>query len=510
VEVVHLPPEGENKVGFDDYLLAYGKEQFSNIRRTDLKHKVFDHARKWHKNWTKKKEQEPETNAQETMGSAVERLKRARSLQTLHPAQDFFDGKLWYGIPVEGELFYINSQRKLLRPNDLVEVLPGTELPGMSRFSKEGVMRYLAGAAQSGADLMQELVEYFMKYLIIYNERNYYVLAAWTMGTYLYRVFRVFPYLRIQSPAKECGKSRAEDALSLVCFNASQRETSPTEAVLFRWPGKTGGTVLLDEMENLRSDKDRFGNLLSVLNSGFESGGSVSRMEKRGESYETVSYPTYCPRVLAGIRSISDVLGSRCIPVFMERKLRTEKVERFSRPRLWDVLQPIRDKLYIWALGHAADVCRVYEEMDGLKGLDRIGDRERDLWEPLISISLLCDTEREGGRQITDSLVAQAVSMADIKGQVEAGDVAEIVRVLEKVLNGQEEIRITPTDLLLRFRLDSAFEWVKSTRRLAGLLSPLGLVSGTLVFGGEGKRKRGYQITQTILEDCRLRYGAGE
>jgi len=67
------------------------------------------------------------------------------------------------------------------------------------------------------------------------------------------RVFRVFPYLIIRSPAKRCGKCRGLDLLSLVTFNASPRLTNLTEAIVFRSPSRNGDTMLLDEVEALKS-----------------------------------------------------------------------------------------------------------------------------------------------------------------------------------------------------------------------------------------------------------------
>jgi hypothetical protein len=507
VSVCIIPQEDEKKVGLDDYLIAHGRTAFEALKRMPLKHNCFTAARKWHKEWVVKNKQDLEPPQR-----AMQLLESIRQTNRIHPAQDFVGGLFWYGIPIDGRVVLVNSERKLLKAEELPDnlVLDNRGLD-LCRFSKEGITRFLSGETQSGQKLVGELSEYFQRYVIIKDQHIYPLLSIWVMGTYVYMVFRVFPYLSLRSPTKECGKSRTEDLLSLVCFNASQRETSPTEAALFRGPGKNGGTVLLDEIEGLRNDRDRFGNLLAVLNSGFERGGTVTRIEKRGDRFDNFSYPTYCPRVLAGINRLAETLEGRAITIFLERKLRSERVERFSRARHFDAMQGTRDRLYIWALTHAADLAKVYEAIHGFSALDGLPDRERDLWEPLVSTALLCDSENETEkRPLTDELCALAHKLSKVRAEIDSANVTQILNVLEGVLDGKQEVRISPTELLNRFKDNPYFEWLKSTKSLAGLLAPLGLTSSTHRHPETGRPTRLYQIKGAVIDDRKERYGGGE
>ena len=118
---------------------------------------------------------------------------------------------------------------------------------------------------------------------------------------------------------------------------------------MFRGPSRNGGTLLLDEVESLgQANADIYAGLLAVLNSGFEQGGSVPRMEKTAAgNYREVSYETYCPRALAGIKKLVETLEDRAIQITMQRKLKREKVERFSPPRLAHEAQRLRDRCYL-------------------------------------------------------------------------------------------------------------------------------------------------------------------
>lgn len=175
------------------------------------------------------------------------------------------------------------------------------------------------------------------------------LLAVWTLGTYCYRIFRVFPYLALRSPDKRCGKSRVLDELSLLAFNASPRLVHLTESIVFRSPSRNGGTMLLDEVEALKNaDKENYAGLLATLNSGFERGGSVPRNEKTAAgNFQQTNFDTYCPRALAGIKKTADTLEDRSVMFTMQRKLAREKTERFSPSRLESEAQALRDRCYL-------------------------------------------------------------------------------------------------------------------------------------------------------------------
>src|SRR3989475_2704127 len=122
----------------------------------------------------------------------------------------------------------------------------------------------------------------------------------------------------------------APEATAL-CFNASPVTAHPTEAQLYRSAARTGGVQLFDEVETLRGDKDRFDALISVLNVGFERGGVVTRLEKRGERFVEEPYEVYAPRVLAGVAGLKDTLEDRAPPLFLLRRRRSEPLARLSR-----------------------------------------------------------------------------------------------------------------------------------------------------------------------------------
>jgi len=296
----------------------------------------------------------------------------------------------------------------------------------------------------------------------------------------------------------------------------------PSEAVLFRSPSRNGGTMLLDEVEKLKTaDKEMYAGLMATLNSGFEAGGSVPRHEKDAAgNFTETDFETYCPRAVAGINSLADTLADRSIPISMQRKLTGEKTERFSPRKLQREAQGLRDRCYLWALTHATDLAGVYGLADRLfPKLASLDDRARDLWEPLLSLVALADSERGDDKQIlTEELSALALALSQSRdGEEDSSTTLQVLAALVAIVTEHQQaallpetgsLKITPTDLcsLLKIKLS----WEKlSAKGLAKLLNPLGLFAkSTKVKDAEGKEKvpRMYHLSETDLADLTQRY----
>jgi hypothetical protein len=449
---------------------------------------------------------------------ARELLAKIGTTRVLRLAQDYQEEKLWFGVIAGEDRLLVNSDRELLTLDHTPEGFTVTDGGfDLCRFSKDGIVQFLAGAEESGSALLTDLRAFFLRFAVFRDKRVALLLATWTLGTYCYRVFRVFAYLALRSPDKRCGKSRVLDLLSLLAFNASARVVHPTEAQLFRGPSRNGGTLLLDEVEALgRTDKDAYKGLLSILNSGFEQGGTVSREAKDAlGNFHGVNFETYCPRALAGINKTADTLEDRSLPLMMQRKLAREKTERFSPARLEDEAQLLRDRCYIWALTHAADLAAVYDTADKyFPTLDSLDDRARDLWEPLASITAVADVERDDNEKtLTNELTALACDLCQIRdGAGEDSTTVQIVKALQLILaekrketlfHNAEAVTIPPTELasLLKEKLG----WEKlSTRGLATFLNRLNIYSNQVRHAD--KIVRAYTLSPTILNELSERY----
>ena len=504
VTVLKLPsgPAGA-KIGLDDYLCTHPREAFQALPRLPLKHATFSRTSAWWRGWVKRKEEPDDAGSEAT---ALDLLERGEAVRILHPAQDVVDGVLWYGLPVDGVLVAITSARQAHRADRLP---PGTALrhaePGPSTVSREVAVRWLTtGESGSIARTLDALADFFTRYVVLPERRTALWLGAWALSTWCYRAFRVFPYLSIRSAEKRCGKSRLLGLLARVCFNASPVTAHPTEAQLYRSAARTGGVQLLDEVETLRGDKDRFDALIAVLNVGFERGGVVTRLEKRGERFVEEPYEVYAPRVLAGIAGLKDTLEDRALPLFMLRKRRSEAVARLNRATDTEA-QALRDQCALACLTHVQDIVTSYDGAPSVLEQEGIDDRAVDLWSPLIAITLVADAADAGSR--TRELLDLAHYLGTARdADAEAGTTARLLEALRRV---QEELgeTPTPTELLEALRARPGWDWLKSARRLAGLLNPLGIARRQLWNGG--RRRWCYVLDAGQLVDLQARYGAG-
>jgi hypothetical protein len=504
VAVLKLPSGAVGaKVGLDDFLVANSLDAFTASPRLTLKHPAFTRTSVWWRGWVKRKDDGEDAGSEAT---ALDLLERGESARLLHPAQDVVDGVLWYGLPVDDALVVISSARHAHRADQLPEgiALRHTE-PGPSTVSRDLAVRWLTtGEDGSIARALDSLADFFARYVVLRERRTALWIAAWTLATWCYRAFRVFPYLSIRSAEKRCGKSRLLGLLARVAFNASPVTAHPTEAQLYRSAARTGGVQLFDEVETLRGDKDRFDTLITVLNVGFERGGVVTRLEKRGERFAEEAYEVYAPRVLAGITGLKDTLEDRALPLFMLRKRRNEGVARLNRATDGEA-QALRDHCALACLTHIQNVLAAYDSAPTVLEREGIDDRAVDLWSPLAAICLVADAEDDTGR--TRQLLDLARDLGTARdADAEAGNTARLLEALEAF---RAELGETPapTELLAAFRARPGWDWLKSTRRLAGLLNPLGIARRQ--FWNSGRRRWCYVLDAGQLADLQARYGAG-
>jgi hypothetical protein len=209
-------------------------------------------------------------------------------------------------------------------------------------------------------------------------------LALWTTLSYAYPCWPAVPYLSVGGPAAS-GKTRLLDVLSRLTFRPlfSSSMTAPS---LFRTLHASGGTLLIDEAERLRSTADPgVAELRAVLLAGYRRGGCATRLEPAGDTYRTVKFDVYGPKALACIAGLPPTLASRCVPVGMFRSAvdspkPTRRID--ADPGWW---QRLRDDLHVLALEHGAAWCRLAGWADVVP--HEIAGRNHELWQPLLALA---------------------------------------------------------------------------------------------------------------------------
>ena len=153
-----------------------------------------------------------------------------------------------------------------------------------------------------------------------------------------------------------------------------------TAAALYRRIARNPATtMLLDELDTrIRGDGGEA--IRGVLNTGFQRSGKVTICV--GDEHEDKDFPTFCPKVLAGIGHMWDSVASRSIPVRMSRASRDElrRLRKVRGDRIGEEFRPIRRKLLRWA-ADALAIARGGSEVP-----DTLGPRQSDVWRPLFTI----------------------------------------------------------------------------------------------------------------------------
>jgi hypothetical protein len=307
----------------------------------------------------------------------------------VHPAIDYLDGKLWFGanLPKEDGVYdhhLVTSDRRVLDPYDngqMGEYILRASPAVMYRWSEEGIRAYLEGR-ENGDGVYQELLQLLKEHIEFQDEREYKLVAVWIMGTYVFVVFRTYPYLSF-SGLKRSGKSKVLDFLSLVAFNAIN-SADISDSSIYRLCEATRSTILMDEAHALES-REAKQIQKNLLWAGYRKGKKVYRTDKTSKGIHPVSFEIWSPKAFVTFKGVEDILADRAIPIVMVRTNSpvADRDLKDDDPR-W---QRLRDRLYAWAMTNFRSVWEAYESLEP----EVLHGRQRELWSPIFALASVID-----------------------------------------------------------------------------------------------------------------------
>lgn len=436
----------------------------------------------------------------------------------VHLAQDFVDDMIVYGVRIGTEPFLLTSSRALLPLNKMEGYEGVTAEPESSRMTVEAVSSFVAGdMLVDPHKVLDEIRSYIRRFVVFSDESTFSLLATWVLGTYCFRVFDSFPYIHLQAE-KGSGKTRVMDILHPICFNGefSSNQTAP---VIFRDVHNSACTMFLDEVEYLRkADTATHGEIMRILNSGYQSSGKVKRVGKNKGSEE---YSTYSPKMFAGINDITDTLDQRSIRIRMGRALSNEKVDRYRAKDagILALQSSLRDQLYVLGLQYGQRINALYREIESSPFMSGIFNRKSDLWGPLLVMSQLADEGRNDGKSSEQEALISYLNIEQAlhaRADGEENMTRSLAIVLKQAL---KEIALVSEDgVMCNLRTEDVFDLVakhpetkgkfKTVHKLTSALSEkLGIAVGVKNVGGR-QSKRCYLIDRARLDDGGLRAGA--
>ena len=344
------------------------------------------------------------------------------------------------------------------------------------------------------ADVVAE-VEKMVRRFCVLPDAAYLPLAIWAVATHIAEKFDAFPYIAMLSPAKRCGKTRVLEVLELLCARA-WRGTSPTSAALYRMMASTP-TLLLDEVEALsfRKASEMQQAILAVLNAGHRKGATVPRCE--GPKNEVKHFPVYGPKAFAAIGGLPDTLADRCVCITMQRKTKSQEVDRFLSAKARRSAVPIIESVRVWAETQGEAVESAYLEMGDLGFL---ADRDADLWMPLFAVCAVASPERVGELKTCAMTLTGARAADDLEDSLPLKLLADVQLVWTT-----DAIHMGTESLLERLKEISDSPWAEfefTARKLAKFLRPFGARSRQIRIGTD--TMKGYLRSE--LEEAYARY----
>ena len=305
-------------------------------------------------------------------------LKR-RFLQSWDPERRV----LRYGCGDEDQAVIIGSDTPLDRSDEA----RGTKLGAST------VKAFLEGSSpESPLAAVKALLK---EYVYLPDERLYSLFATWIAGTYVYSMFSHFGYLFLYSGKPRCGKTRAEEVVSHLAFEATEPRNAPTPPSM-RETAVAGGTVVFDTLERWKDKStESYAAAMELLDAGFRRAGAVTKMVPgRDSEWRQEVYPVYAPYMLAAIdyKSLTDTARDRSFQVEMTRKRTRVRTKPYDG-RCEKACDPIRENLYLFSLANATQISDIYESRDLQDYVDALGlnDRAADIWKPLLAVTKVMD-----------------------------------------------------------------------------------------------------------------------
>jgi len=259
-----------------------------------------------------------------------------------------------------------------------------------------------------------------------------------------YELFKCYPYLFLNGK-KGSGKSRLDQVIKMLCFNPKYG-VNMTGAALFRAIDIEGGTIIIDELENI-TDKNsnmQMSDLAEVLKAGYEDGAKAYRCEGDTKvGFIPRAYSVYSPKVISNINGLDSVIGDRCLFINSFEYPEGTRLEdpKFYREEHRAEIKEIASKCCLSALEHFQEVYQAFRELK----FDGISARMSQIMSPLVTIAKMAGTEYEKALigYYKDTMVDEKL---DAEDNTPAGLVPRLIKRAALELLGRVPIDLTNTE----------------------------------------------------------------
>ncbi|WP_078085338.1 DUF3631 domain-containing protein [Microbulbifer mangrovi] len=343
-----------------------------------------------------------------------------------------------------------------------------------------------------GHTIATEIQQQFDRFCILPDSGSI-ALTLWTIGTYCYDGFSIFPKLLLSSPVKRCGKSTVMELLSSMAHRALPT-SNVSAAAIFRMIQEWSPALLIDEADTFLNKKDN-SDMVGIINSGHrKSMAFVIRVG--GDDYKPQRFSTWSPMAIAMISEPPDTIRDRSITLTLRRKLATEKVQKVP-VNINRNNHSLRQQCQRWARDHQRKLGMAEPDVPAVGN-----DRAEDNWIPLLAIA-----DTIGGDW--PNLARLAMSRLEDSPRENQDYSTMLLTDLRSIFLSTSRDNLWTTELLgaLIAMEDRPWgEWRNgrpiSPHGLAKLLQPFGVKSQQLKKGYENRRG----FSRGAFQDAFLRY----
>jgi hypothetical protein len=268
-------------------------------------------------------------------------------------------------------------------------------------------------AGADGAELLDDIKEWFGRFIAVTDPDDLNILSLWTFHTHLAVELYTTPRLQVDSVIFGSGKTTVLEHLNRLCVNPVQAAALSSPALIPRILETQMRTILLDEVDrSLRSDKPDVQDLIAILNSGYKFGATRPVLVPvKGGGWDAVDMSTFAPVAMAGNSpNLPPDTVSRSIRILLMPDL-YGTVEDSDWEMIGDEIEQLRLRIAVWA-----DTVRTQVKgMDAKLPAKCIG-RSKEKWRPLKRVALAAGGDWP---DVVDNLIRK--SLAEDDAEREAG-----------------------------------------------------------------------------------------
>ena len=252
------------------------------------------------------------------------------------------------------------------------------ELEKIKEHLTPDIPPFEGGATMSLDEILDGIVLLYRKYVVM-TDAQATAIALWVAHTWTYKVCDNTPYISVRSVEIRSGKTTCLFLADELIWKSQLTNNISTSALVHFV--EQGCTLLVDEIDNVFGAKDKDATLIGIINSGYRRKGGYTRMIGANNS-EPHTFPTFCPKMFAGIGKLPPSIEDRSIVIRLLRKNRSQVTAKFKERIYTAECKPLHTQLEKWS----------HEAKDHLRNAipespKELNDRQEDFWEPLLNIA---------------------------------------------------------------------------------------------------------------------------